>query len=188
MIKLDKIYTRGGDSGKTSLGNGNRVLKHSLRIQAQGDIDETNAAIGMARRYINASTANALTRIQNDLFDLGADVARPGALTNDGNLRIQADQVTWLEAEIDEVNEGLEPLKSFILRGGSDLASALHFACTICRRAERSMTALAEDEPVNPESLKYINRLSDLLFVMARRANDGGRSDILWQPGANSAG
>ena len=188
MIKLDKIYTRGGDSGQTSLGNGNRVLKHSLRIQAQGDIDETNAAIGMARRYINASTANALTRIQNDLFDLGADVARPGALTNDGNLRIQADQVTWLEAEIDEVNEGLEPLKSFILRGGSDLASALHFACTICRRAERSMTALAEDEPVNPESLKYINRLSDLLFVMARGANDGGRSDILWQPGASRAG
>ena len=187
MVKIDKIYTKGGDAGQTSLGSGERVYKHSLRINAQGDIDETNAAIGLARLHSEPETLKSLTRIQNDLFDLGADIARPGS-NIDGNLRIQSSQVSWLEAEIDNVNGTLEPLRSFILRGGSETAAFLHFACTICRRAERSMTALAEEEAINAEALKYINRLSDLLFVMARQANDKGRDDILWVPGANRAG
>ena len=124
--------------------------------------------------------------MQNDLFDLGADVTAPGDDPADGKLRIQPAQVERLEQEIDRVNENLEPLKSFILRGGNDLAATLHFACTVCRRAERLMSALAAEETINPHGLKYINRLSDLLFVMARDANDGGRSDVLWKPGENS--
>ncbi len=187
MIKIDKIYTKGGDTGQTSLGNGDRVYKHSLRISAQGDIDETNAAIGLALLHSEQEAVKSLTRIQNDLFDLGADIARPGSEI-DGNLRIQSSQVNWLEDEIDNVNGALEPLRSFILRGGNDFAAFLHLACTVCRRAERSMTALADEEAINTEALKYINRLSDLLFVMARQANDGGRADILWVPGANRAG
>lgn len=188
MVKLDKIYTRGGDGGETSLGDGSRVAKHSTRVHAQGDIDETNAAIGLARRYANMDdrAAATLARIQNDLFDLGADVTRPGSDHTDGSLRIQPGQVERLEREIDQVNEKLEPLKSFILRGGTDLAAALHFACTVCRRAERMLSALAAEEPVNPHGLQYINRLSDLLFVMARAANNGGTADVLWRPGENS--
>ena len=187
MVKIDKIYTKGGDTGQTSLGSGARVYKHSLRINAQGDIDETNAAIGLARLHSEPETLKSLKRIQNDLFDLGADIARPGS-NIDGNLRIQSSQVSWLEAEIDNVNGTLEPLRSFILRGGSETAAFLPFACTICRRAERSMTALAEEDAINAEALKYINRLSDLLFVMARQANGKGRDDILWVPGAHRAG
>ena len=187
MVKLDKIYTRGGDAGQTSLGDGSRVPKHSQRITAQGDVDETNAAIGLARCYTgNADVDPMLSRIQNDLFDLGADVTRPGDDPGDGNLRIQPAQVGRLETEIDITNKMLEPLTSFVLRGGSDLAAYLHFACTVCRRAERAMTALAEAEPLNPCALKYINRLSDLLFVLARQANDNGNSDVLWTPGKHA--
>lgn len=187
MVKLDKIYTRGGDGGETSLGDGTRVPKHALRVHAQGDIDETNATIGLARRFTDPeSTDPVLSRVQNDLFDLGADVTSPGSDHTDGSLRIQPAQVERLEAEIDAANENLEPLRSFVLRGGTDLAAALHLACTVCRRAERMLSALAAEEPVNPHGLKYINRLSDLLFVMARAANDGGNADVLWKPGQNT--
>lgn len=188
MVKLDKIYTRGGDTGETSLGDGSRIAKHAPRVHAQGEIDETNAAIGLARLHTASSpdADSALARVQNDLFDLGADVTTPGNDPADGTLRIQPAQVERLEQEIDRVNENLEPLKSFILRGGSDLAAALHFGCTVCRRAERAMSALAAGEDINPHGLKYLNRLSDLLFVMARDANNGGASDILWKPGENS--
>ena len=188
MVKLDKIYTRGGDTGQTSLGDGTRVAKHSLRIAAQGDIDEANAAIGLARLHAaGAGPGEALARIQNDLFDLGADIARPGADPEDGKLRIRASQTARLEAEIDAVNDGLAPLTTFVLRGGNAAAAHLHFACTVVRRAERAVTALAAAEPVNPEAAIYLNRLSDLLFVMAREANDGGKADLPWRPG-HSAG
>ncbi len=184
MVKLDKIYTRGGDRGETSLGDGTRTPKHSLRITAQGEVDEANAAIGLARIHSTDDTAGAvLARVQNDLFDLGADIARPGAGAADAKLRVQPNQVARLEREIDEVNEGLAPLTSFVLRGGGRYAAQLHFACTVVRRAERAVTALAAAEAVTPEAVSYLNRLSDLLFVMARQANDGGRSDVLWQPG-----
>ena len=189
MVKLDKIYTRAGDTGETSLGDGSRIAKHSLRVTAQGDVDETNAAIGLARCHAGGGGADPLlARVQNDLFDLGADVTRPGDNHTDGSLRIQPAQVKRLEAEIDTANESLEPLKSFILRGGTDLAATLHFACTVCRRAERAMTALAVEEPVNPHGLTYINRLSDLLFVLARQANFNGSADVLWTPGEHSQG
>lgn len=187
MVKLDKIYTRGGDGGETSLGDGSRVAKHSLRVHAQGEIDEANATIGLARRFAEPEdTDDILSRIQNDLFDLGADVTRPGDDHTDGSLRIQPAQVERLEAEIDEANKNLEPLRSFVLRGGTDFAAALHLACTVCRRAERALSALATEEPINPHGLKYINRLSDLLFVLARAANDGGNADVLWKPGQNT--
>ena len=164
------------------------MAKHSLRVHAQGDIDETNAAIGLARRFANTDDvcSKVLARVQNDLFDLGADVTSPGNDHADGKLRIQPAQVERLEREIDTVNEALEPLRSFILRGGTDLAATLHFACTVCRRAERMLSALAADEEINPHGLKYINRLSDLLFVLARAANKGGTADVLWKPGENS--
>ncbi len=184
MVKLDKIYTRGGDRGETSLGDGTRTAKHSLRITAQGEIDEANAVIGLVRVHAADDEAGAiLARIQNDLFDLGADITRPGGDGSDGNLRVQPTQVARLEREIDEINQGLAPLKSFVLRGGGRYAAHLHLACTVTRRAERAATALAAAEPVTPEVVSYLNRLSDLLFVMARQANDGGRSDVLWQPG-----
>ena len=186
MVRLDRIYTGGGDAGQTSLGDGSRVSKASPRISAQGEIDEANAAIGVARRHAGPDAADAmLARIQNDLFDLGADIARPGADPEDGNLRIHASQVARLEREIDAVGRDLEPLSSFVLRGGGDLAAALHLACTVCRRAERAACALGEAEDVNPHAIRFLNRLSDLLFVMARAANDGGRSDVLWRPGLN---
>lgn len=184
MVKLDKIYTRGGDRGETSLGDGSRTPKHSLRVASQGDVDEANSAIGLARLHAGDGPVDvALARIQNDLFDLGADITRPGADPADGNLRIQSNQIDRLEREIDAVNESLQPLKSFVLRGGGPLAAHLHFACTVVRRAERAATALAAAEAVNPGAVTYLNRLSDLLFVMARQANDGGESDVLWKPG-----
>jgi cob(I)alamin adenosyltransferase len=187
MIKLDKIYTRGGDGGETSLGNGRRIAKYATRIHAQGDIDETNAVIGLARQHTAARSDidDILARVQNDLFDLGADLTTPGNDPSDGSLRIQPSQTERLEREIDQLNENLKPLNSFILRGGTELAAALHFACTVCRRAERTSSALAAEENINIHSLKYINRLSDLLFVLARDANDHGASDILWKPGEN---
>ncbi len=184
MVKLDKIYTGGGDAGETSLGDGSRIAKHAPRVQAQGDIDEANAAIGLARLHAaSEETSEILARVQNDLFDLGADIARPGSDAADGKLRIRAEQAARLEAEIDGINAHLAPLKSFVLRGGTPLAAALHFACTVARRAERATTALAAAEEVNPAALVYLNRLSDLLFVMARQANDGGAADVLWRPG-----
>lgn len=182
MVRLDRIRTGGGDGGETSLGDGSRAPKTSPRVHAQGEVDETGAAVGIARRHASGAADAALARVQNDLFDLGADIARPGA--GDGALRVAPEQVQRLEREIDEAAAGLEPLSSFVLRGGSDLAAALHFACTVCRRAERSVCALAEREAVNPLAAVFLNRLSDLLFVMARAANDGGRSDVLWRPGA----
>ena len=192
MVKLTKIYTRGGDQGETSLGNGERTAKHSLRVEAYGTVDEINAAIGLVRMEIcRSTTVNplidiALQRIQNDLFDLGADLCTPkGKEDIDGKLRISATQVDWLEAEIDRFNDQLCPLNSFILPGGAPVASQLHLARTVTRRAERSATCLAETEIVNPEAIKFLNRLSDLLFVMSRTANKYGKDDVLWVPGEN---
>jgi cob(I)alamin adenosyltransferase len=190
VVELTKIYTRGGDTGDTSLGSGARVAKHDLRVAAYGTVDEANAAIGLARLHTDdAPDADAmLRRIQNDLFDLGADLCTPegdrrAASKSEGALRIVAAQVERLETEIDAINEDLAPLNSFILPGGTPAAAHLHLARTIARRAERLMTELATCEPVNAEALKYINRLSDHLFVLARALNDGGRADILWEPG-----
>jgi len=186
MVKLDKIYTRGGDKGMTSLGNGSRLAKQSPRICAIGDVDEANSTIGFARlaaEEIGAHMTGALSRIQNDLFDFGADLATPGDDPADGALRIQLTQIDRLEREIDAVNGALEPLTSFILPGGTDLAARLHLARTVTRRAERSVMAAAGTEPLNALALAYINRLSDFLFVLARQANDFGRKDVLWQPG-----
>lgn len=195
MVKLTRIYTRGGDFGETSLVDGSRVKKNAPRIEAIGAIDEANAALGLARLYTGGGHSTAgpdamLGRIQNELFDLGADLATPGPETPGGKaLRIVADQVLRLEHEIDLLNGELEPLQSFILPGGTEVAAALHLARTVVRRAERLAVALAAQEWVNPEALKYLNRLSDHLFVLARHANDRGRSDVLWHPGATrSAG
>ena len=168
MVKLDKIYTRGGDKGMTSLGNGARLAKQSPRICAIGDVDEANSTIGLARvaaEEIGSNMTGALSRIQNDLFDFGADIATPGDDAADGALRIQMSQVERLEHEIDTANETLNPLTSFVLPGGTELAARLHLARAIARRAERAIVALADTEPVNEQVLAYINRLSDLLFV-----------------------
>ncbi len=186
MVTLNRIYTRAGDSGSTRLATGAPVSKTDLRVAAYGEIDETNAAIGVAR----LATAEdhvldpILARIQNDLFDLGADLATPPTPEGRTALRILETQVERLEAEIDLLNEPLAPLESFVLPGGAPGAAALHVARTVCRRAERSCVALAERESVSPAALRYVNRLSDLLFVAARHANDQGRRDLLWKPGA----
>ena len=191
MVTLNRIYTRGGDQGQTSLGDGRRVAKHDARVEAYGTVDEANAAIGLARLHtkdaIDGPNADAmLSRIQNDLFDLGADLCTPeDGRKNEGALRIVAAQVDRLEREIDAMNAGLAPLTSFILPGGTPLAAYLHLARTVTRRAERLVTALAEREPVNPGAVKYLNRLSDHLFVLGRHVNDGGASDVLWVPGGN---
>ena len=184
MVKLTRIYTRGGDAGETSLGDGARVPKHDARVAAYGAVDEANAAIGVARTQASGEIDEMLRRIQNDLFDLGADLCRPGT-GGDGALRMSPGQVERLEAEIDRINGGLAALDSFVLPGGSALAAQLHLARTISRRAEREMTALAADEPLNPLAIHYINRLSDHLFVLSRQANDGGAADVLWTPGEN---
>jgi cob(I)alamin adenosyltransferase len=186
MVKLTKIYTRGGDTGKTSLVSGDRVLKSAPRVTAYGTVDETNATIGLARLHTSGDVDAALSRIQNDLFDLGADLATPGEdFENSANLRIVEAQVVRLEQEIDALNEQLRPLTSFILPGGTPAAAALHLSRTVARRAERDMVELAELEPVNPAGIRYINRLSDYLFVLARHLNDNGSKDVLWIPGAN---
>ena len=187
MVRLTRIYTRGGDKGDTSLGDGRRVPKQSLRVEAFGTVDEANAAIGLARLHTTADAeADAmLARIQNDLFDLGADLCTPeDGRRGAGALRIVAAQVERLEHEIDAMNSALRPLDSFVLPGGSPAAANLHLARAIARRAERLACALAAAEPVNPEAVKYLNRLSDHLFVMSRRLNDNGAADVLWQPGA----
>lgn len=183
MVKLTRIYTRGGDKGQTSLGSGKRVAKHDPRVDAYGQVDEANAAIGLARLHTRGSADAMLARIQNDLFDLGADLCRPEA--KEGDLRIVESQVTRLEREVDKMNAALQPLQSFVLPGGTPAAAYLHLARTIARRAERAMTALSEKSPVSPEAIKYINRLSDHLFVLSRYLNGKGKRDILWQPGAN---
>jgi cob(I)alamin adenosyltransferase len=190
MVKLTKIYTRGGDSGETSLGDGARRPKDDIRIAAYGTVDEANAVIGIARLHVSGAEADMLARIQDDLFDLGADLCVPeqgrkGESAGYEALRISAKQVKRLEDEIDAMNAHLKPLESFILPGGSAAAAHLHLARTVARRAERLMVRLARAEPVNPEAIKYINRLSDHLFVMARHANRDGADDVLWRPGAN---
>ncbi len=188
MVTLTQIYTRGGDQGKTSLGNGVRVAKHSLRVQAYGTVDELNATLGLVRLYSghDAEVEAMLMRIQNDLFDLGADLCRPGDDASDqSTLRIQETQVVRLEREIDAMNAELRPLTSFVLPGGTPAAAHLHLARTVCRRAERLVSALNEMEPVNFLALRYLNRLSDFFFVASRFLNDKGRLDVLWQPGAN---
>ncbi|TWT14006.1 cob(I)yrinic acid a,c-diamide adenosyltransferase [Reyranella sp. CPCC 100927] len=185
MVQLTRIYTRGGDKGKTSLGNGERVEKHDQRVAAYGAVDEANATIGLARLHTTGDDDAMLARIQNDLFDLGADLCTPEAEGNTRErLRIVASQVERLEREIDAMNADLAPLKSFILPGGTPAATYLHLARTVARRAEREMTALAQRETVNQEALRYINRVSDHLFVMARHLNDKGARDVLWSPGA----
>jgi cob(I)alamin adenosyltransferase len=212
MVVLNKIYTRTGDAGTTALGTGQRVPKHALRIAAFGSVDETNAAIGVARVHLAGGQSDgqaggqsggqsgldaALARIQNDLFDLGADLCVPETNPETASqtarqpqrerLRVSEAQVERLEAEIDRLNAELEPLRSFVLPGGTPAAAQLHVARTVCRRAERTMVARASepDEAVSAAALKYINRLSDLLFVASRIANDCGRGDVLWVPGQN---
>jgi cob(I)alamin adenosyltransferase len=185
MVRLTRIYTRGGDKGETSLGDGSRVPKQSLRVAAYGTVDEANAAIGLARLHADAEADAMLARIQNDLFDLGADLCTPeDGRRAAGALRIVAAQVARLEREIDAMNKDLEPLNSFVLPGGSPAAAHLHLARTVTRRAERLVCALAVEEKVNPEAIKYLNRLSDHLFVLSRRMNANGARDVLWQPGA----
>ena len=186
MVKLNKIYTRTGDSGETSLVNGVRVSKHARRPSAFGDIDEANSVIGLARLHCadNAKADAMLARVQNDLFDLGADIATPE--TDNPALRITTSQVSRLETEIDIMNDDLEPLNSFILPGGSAASAWLHLARTVIRRAERHLTRLATEEVVNQAAMRYVNRLSDHLFVLARRLNNNGKTDILWRPGENS--
>ncbi|MER9404569.1 cob(I)yrinic acid a,c-diamide adenosyltransferase [Mesorhizobium caraganae] len=192
MVKLNKIYTRTGDDGTTGLGTGERRLKSDLRVDAYGTVDEANACIGIARLHTAAShpaIAAMLSRIQNDLFDLGADLAVPddGKPLDYEPLRIIASQTDRVEKDIDLLNKELKPLKSFVLNGGTPAAAALHLARTVARRAERIMVALAQDpaEHVNREGLKYINRVSDFLFVAARAVNDNGNADVLWVPGKN---
>src|SRR3546814_36213 len=189
MVKLTRIYTRGGDKGKTSLGGGERVEKHHPRVAAYGTVDEANAAVGLARLHTAAlddpEIDAILGRIQNDLFDLGADLATPEVENPKyPPLRIVSEQVERLEGEIDRLNAGLQPLNSFVLPGGSPAAAYLHLARTTARRAEREVTLAAESEAINPEAIRYINRLSDLFFVMSRHLNDRGAGDVLWIPGA----
>ena len=193
MVKLNKIYTRTGDSGTTGLVDGSRLPKHAARMEAIGAVDEANSAIGLAVCALPGSPhAATLTRIQNDLFDLGADLATP--VNPDGSedftpsemtLRIVPAQATWLEQAIDALNEDLAPLTSFILPGGSEAAARVHVARAATRRAERAMTALAAEAPTNPAALAYVNRLSDFLFVLARAINAAGTGDVLWVPGQN---
>ena len=190
MVKLNRIYTRTGDDGTTGLVDGSRCPKHSARIAAMGLVDEANSAIGLAICALEGVAERALlTRVQNDLFDLGADLATP---STDGDftpsemvLRIVPSQPEWIESQIDALNERLEPLTSFVLPGGSEAAARVHIARATTRAAERAMVALAAEDAVNPAALAYINRLSDLLFVLARVANDDGRADVKWVPGQN---
>jgi cob(I)alamin adenosyltransferase len=191
MVVLSKIYTRTGDDGTTALGSGRRVAKYDLRVECYGTLDETNAAIGLARVHTGSSDPALdamLARIQNDLFDLGAELCYPDESKDArGRLSVSDAQVERLEGEIDALNRDLQPLRSFVLPGGTPAASFLHLARTISRRGERLMVALASrpNEPVGAAALRYINRLSDFLFVAARYANDKGKSDVLWVPGQN---
>lgn len=186
MVQLTRIYTRGGDKGKTSLGNGQRRPKYDRRVSAYGTVDEANAVLGIVRLHCEGRLDEILARLQNDLFDLGGDLCTP----EEENpkyppLRIAPEQVLRLEREIDELNADLQPLKSFVLPGGGAAAAYLHLARTVARRAEREIVKLAENETINKEAIRYINRLSDLLFVMARWANGKGSAEVLWVPGQN---
>jgi cob(I)alamin adenosyltransferase len=186
MVRLTRIYTRGGDKGETSLGDGARVAKHDPRVEAYGTVDEANATVGLARLHTKGEADAMLARIQNDLFDLGADLCTPEAPNpKHPPLRIAQAQVDRLEREIDAMNETLKPLDSFILPGGTPAAAYLHLARTVARRAERLMTELATRDKINPLAIAYINRLSDHLFVLARHLNDDGAKDVLWVPGKN---
>ena len=193
MVKLNRIYTRSGDDGTTGLADGSRRRKSDLRIDAFGTVDETNAQIGIVRQLTGGDREldTMLARIQNDLFDLGADLATPQREARQGqgeeSLRITAGQVEWLEGRIDELNRALEPLTSFVLPGGTPVAAALHVCRTVSRRAERCAVRLVAEagESVNPQIIRYLNRLSDFFFVAARHANDGGAGDVLWRPGEN---
>jgi len=191
VVVLNKIYTRTGDDGTTALGTGERRKKYDLRVAAYGTLDELNAALGIARLHTagDAALDAALSRIQNDLFDAGADLTMPGKGKGpDGaRLTVTENQVTWLESEIDRLNAELAPLRSFVLPGGSAASAYLHLARTICRRGERLIAELGDrpNESVTPELLKYVNRLSDFLFVAARHANGQGAGDVLWSPGRN---
>ena len=192
MVVLNKIYTRAGDDGTTALGTGERRKEYDLRISAYGTLDELNAVIGLARLHTagNRALDAALGRIQNDLFDVGADLCMPGSKgkgPGGARLTVSDAQVEWLEHEIDALNAKLKPLRSFILPGGSAAAAHLHLARTVCRRAERLIAELSDQpgEPVTPGTLKYVNRLSDFLFVACRAMNDNGAADVLWVPGQN---
>jgi len=184
MVKLNKIYTRTGDDGSTGLADGSRTNKDCFRVRAYGEVDEANSAIGIARLYIdNVELDRSLARIQNDMFDLGADLSTPTLEDDSKSLRIVQSQIDRLETELDALNADLSPLKTFVLPGGSKPAAYLHMARAISRRAEREIVAMAREENVNPLALKYINRLSDYLFVAARWCNKQGRTDVKWVPG-----
>jgi cob(I)alamin adenosyltransferase len=186
MVTLNRIYTKTGDKGETALGDGTRRPKSDLRVSAYGTVDEANSALGLARLHTGSELDAMLSRIQNDLFDLGADLSTPeDGRRGEGRLRILDSQVERLEREIDAMNAGLKPLNSFVLPGGSPAAAHLHLARAIVRRAERLIVELAQHEKVSGEAIRYINRLSDHLFVAARHANDSGGKDVLWIPGAN---
>ncbi len=189
MVVLNKIYTKTGDAGETALGNGARVAKHSMRVIAYGTVDELNATVGLARLHAGGDRDTQLATIQNDLFDLGADLCRPDmeldAQAEYPPLRMTPGQTGRLEAEIDAMNAGLEPLRSFILPGGSEASAYLHLCRTVARRAERHVVELATMESVNEAAVTYLNRLSDWFFVAARVENDEGKADVLWVPGAS---
>ena len=190
MVKLNKIYTRTGDDGTTGLVDGSRVAKASSRIEAIGKVDEANSAIGLAAASLESGAhADALFRIQNDMFDLGADLATPAPdadfAPSEMVLRVTQEQVDWIEQAIDRLNESLEPLSSFVLPGGSEAAARTHVARASVRAGERAVTALSAEEPINPAAVAYINRLSDYLFVLARVLNANGADDVKWVPGAN---
>ena len=185
MIKLNKIYTKTGDGGDTALGDGERVLKDSLRVSAYGNVDELNASIGIITLYANTELKRKLKNIQNDLFDIGADLCVPISEKNKDRLRLSTNQIETLELEIDEMNSILEPLNSFVLPGGCRSATFLHMARTICRRAERSVVSLKLKEVINDNTLAYLNRLSDWLFVASRVENQENSSEVLWAPGKN---
>jgi cob(I)alamin adenosyltransferase len=186
VVKLNKIYTRTGDTGQTGLADGSRCAKYDLRVVTYGDVDEANAAIGIARLYVeNREHDEILKRIQHDLFDLGADLSTPAKEDETKTLRVTDTQVTRLEKEIDMLNAPLSPLNSFVLPGGTKAAAFLHQARTVVRRAERLACALAEKEDINFSAIRYLNRLSDLLFVLSRAVNENGAKDVLWEPGVN---
>ena len=189
MIVLNKIYTKKGDDGKTELGDGNRIEKFSTRVEAYGTVDEVNSVIGTVTCLsINTELKTALERIQNDLFDLGADLCLPESENENLSyepLRLRKEQVSRLETEIDTMNKSIEPIRSFVLPGGNEIAANFHLCRTICRRAERRVVKLMETETINLEALIYLNRLSDWFFVAARKSNDNGKDDILWKPANN---
>jgi cob(I)alamin adenosyltransferase len=189
MVYISRIYTKSGDRGDTGLGDGQRVTKDHPRVEAYGQVDELNAVLGLVAAYCPGAPEAALLRgVQNDLFDVGADLCVPPVEDEPPKLRVTAAQVERLERAIDRLNEGLEPLRSFVLPGGTPAAAWLHLARTVCRRAERAAVTLTHTEPVNPQVVIYLNRLSDFLFVLARVANDNGKADVLWVPGQSRDG